>query len=325
MPSPFVPSRDQRRGFDEAHVRALLGELLAELRPDARKGARPARIDALREALALRPLRGGAFSSAQDLFSELLASWTTDAARLERLVAAPEGALAARLAREVRRLARDVGIARHDPRAQFQKSLAAALLVERRAPQPRIAQTAHGLRLLPAAEVGPHAWPDDVDDPARAGFLSRAKLVSAALAALAEARDRTLSRRALRQAIGRRYALDSGRAERVSDDDALADPRSPATDAVHFNPGLRAEELLPHIPPEDARFWIACSELLQATAGGAPPDARAIAQQIGCSEKTVQRWMNRARSDLAPLTQSTSLESMQRYLHAIAQRLRAAR
>jgi hypothetical protein len=321
-PPPVSPNRP--RSFDEPRVRPLLAALAATLRVPERGGLHRVLFDELREALALRPLRGGAFTSRSDLFSELMAHWTEDATRLERLVAAPEGALAAHVARAVRRLGRDVGVKRRNPHARFQKSLAAALRGEQRTPQPRLDPTPARLRLLPAAGPGPHPWPGDVDDPTREGFLSHRKLVSATLAALAEAPGHALTRRELRQAIGRRYALDATRAEPLADADALADPRAPSSDAVHFDPALRARELLPLIPPADARFWVACSEAL-AAGEGALPSAAAIAQRVGCSEKTVQRWMERARQALAPLTQTTSVESMQRYLHAIAALLRTRR
>ncbi len=323
MPSPPAPTRAGPRSFNEARVRTLLGELVSMLRSRGRETVRHALVEALRDALALRPLRGGAFSSERDLFSELLSSWTEDATRLDRLLAAPAGDLHAHLTRAIRRLGRDVGVARRDPRARFQKSLDAALLGERRAAVPRLTGTRPCVRLLPAAGAGPHPWPDDVDDAAREGFLSRVKLVAAALAALSEAPDRGLSLRELRRAIGRRYALDARPTDDGPDGHALADPRSPATDAVHFDPTWRAQELLSRIPPDDARFWLACSEMFRATRGGAVPDARVLAVRVGCSEKTVQRWMARARGELAPLTQTTSIESMERYLHTIAALLRA--
>jgi hypothetical protein len=324
MRRPPPVSTNRTRTFDEPRVRALLAELAVALRAPERDGRRGVLLDELREALALRPLPGGAFTSRNDLFSELLAHWTEDATRLERLVAAPEGALAAYIARAVRRLGRDVGVKRRHPHARFQKSLAAALRSERDAAQSRLDDTPRRIRLLPAAGPGPHPWPENLDDPSRDGFLSHAKMVSAALAALAEAPGHVLTRRELRQTIGRRYALDAARAEQIADADALADPRAPTNDAVHFDPARRAHELLPHIPPGDARFWFACSEAFAADAG-ALPSAAAIAQRVGCSEKTVQRWMERARQALAPLTHSTSIESMQRYLHAIAAALRARR
>ncbi len=289
------------------------------------------RLDALREALALRPLRGGPFSSQVDLFGELLRWLVTDPSRVDALLAAPEGKLRAHIGRVVARLARDVGIERGDPIARFQKSFAAALLAESRAARPRLARKGADVLRLPAAGGASDAWPDDLDDAGR-GTFSREKLVAAALAALAARPSGAASLRALRGEVGRRYDLRPRFERGETPDRADGEGRSETSDAsrhaqgdgARFDPTPRARELLARIAPADAPFWIACSEAFHdANALGIDPDLARIAEIVGCSERTVQRWIARTQAELGALTASTSLLSMQLYLHAVADLLRA--